>query len=93
VTENWGGWLLVAIPAAIVVGLIAFLVFVVAPADAREREAWARWCAGQGGHVDEHTDTSTGTGINPQNGQPIVITNTSTTYYCLSEDGRILGIR
>jgi len=46
------------------------------------------WCESQGGHVTTHTET--GTGISPGNGQVVVTTNT--TYYCLTDDGRILDI-
>ena len=77
---------------AFVVALVLFLIWAI-PASMKEQAAWETWCTNQGGHVDKSTKTSVGTGVNPQNGQPVTTTSTSTTYFCLSEDGRVLDIK
>lgn len=46
-------------------------------------------CQERGGHVV--TTSSTGVGVNPSNGQPIV--TTSYNDMCLTADGRILEVK
>lgn len=55
-------------------------------AASNEHTAWVNNCTAQGGHVDKHTEGVT-TYTNGHVGY-----GTSTTYFCLSSDGRILGI-
>lgn len=73
---------------ALMLILVPIIWWVVVASNA-EYQQFQDECGAMGGTVVE--DTSSGTGINPSNGQPVV--TTSTTYFCLSEDGRILGIR
>jgi len=63
------------------------------PEAALAQHDWEHWCKDQGGHVTDHTDTTVVTTINPGNGQPGVGVGSSTTYYCLTTDGRILDIK
>ena len=48
-------------------------------------------CNELGGYIDRSTKTHTGFGIG-QDGYPVTTTSSSTTYFCLSQDGRILFI-
>ena len=77
---------------AFAVLLIAGLTWLIIAASG-EHNAWTEWCRQQGGHVVDHTDTTTTVVVNPASGQPGVGVGTTTTYYCLSADGRILDIR
>lgn len=77
---------------AIGIALVALLAWLI-PVMNAQHQAWVDDCTAKGGHVEDVTKTSTGTGINPSNGQPVVVTGSETTYYCLSEDGRILAIK
>lgn len=54
----------------------------------QEHDRWVQWCVSEGGHVD--SSTSTGVGIDYTNGKPV--TTTSTTFYCLTSDGRVLDV-
>ena len=57
---------------------------------------YADWCAGQGGHVDSHTDTHAMpvTTVDGKGGVHVGVGTTSSTItFCLSEDGRILDVR
>lgn len=80
------GWWISGL-CAVLVGACVWLIVVAG----NEHEEWVKWCQGNGGHVDSHTDTTTTTTI--VNGKPAVGVGTSTTYYCLSPDGRIWDIR
>lgn len=87
-TGRWG----VIVPTAVAVVLVAALTWLIVAASG-EHDRWTDWCRAQGGHVVDHTETTTTVVINPNNGQPGVGTGSSTTYYCLSGDGRILDIQ
>lgn len=54
----------------------------------QDQDRWEAGCRARGGHVD--SSTATGTGISTS-GKPVV--STTTTYYCLTADGRILEVR
>lgn len=54
---------------------------------AKEHSDWESWCVAEGGHVDQDTKVAT-TYVDGKVG-----TATSTTYYCLSDDGRILDVQ
>lgn len=64
-------------------------------------EAQAKWeadCLAVGGHVISDSDTAVGVGYAPGNGKPgsggmVVTVTPSTKYYCLNEQGGIVGIR
>lgn len=45
-----------------------------------------------GGHVSSHTDYRSSVEMD-SSGKPVTVTDSDTTYYCLSSDGRILDIR
>lgn len=74
--------------AAVVVALIGWALVVAI----QDHNAWEDDCKARGGHVNSHTDwvTSPGTYVN---GTWHPGTSTAnTTYFCFSNDGRILGI-
>lgn len=56
-----------------------------------EHNNWKMWCYEQGGRVDSTSKVHTGTTV--VNGKVGTTTTTSTTYYCLTEDGRILDVK
>lgn len=58
----------------------------------RAHQRWAARCEAQGAHVDSHTDWHT-TFSTDKNGNVTSHQNANTTYYCISSDGRLLGIR
>lgn len=58
------------------------------PLGIREQNSWEAWCRDQGGHVSSSDTVSTVVG---GNGKPGVAV--STTYYCLTVDGRVLDIQ
>lgn len=72
-----------ALGVAAFIGLFVWLIVMVAQEHAR----WEEWCYGQDGHVDKNT--SLGHGY--VDGK--YVTTTNTTYYCLTDDGRILDIK
>lgn len=86
---SWGKIIFGFVAIALVVGFFFWAVH----KSLDQHKAWVQWCHDQSGYVHDKTETHVGTGINPSNGQPVTTTSTSTTYYCLSEDGRILDIR
>jgi len=49
---------------------------------------WEDSCVARGGHVSSHTDWNT-----TYDYKGTAHSNSNTTYYCLSNDGRILDIR
>jgi hypothetical protein len=81
-----GDWII-----ALIVGLIGAAVAVIL-ISASQLSQWEDWCEAQGGHVDTSTKVTTGVGVGG-NGQVVVTTGSSTTYFCLTADGRILDIR
>lgn len=78
--------------AAMLLVTVAAVVAVIALAVNADRE-WAAWCADQGGRVETSTHPTTGVGINPANGQPVITSGSSSTSFCVTRDGRILGVR
>lgn len=73
----------VAFGLAVVAAIVVIVVAI------RSHNAWERWCTDHpGAHVDRHTDW-----ISVPDGNGGTTTSTNTTYYCISDDGRILGIR
>ncbi len=105
---TWGVWLAgggIAVLAALIVAaltaddiemgvihggtvlLIVGIVTVAVPFALRWEADYETWCAAQGGHVDTSTSTtvvSTGKGAG---------VGATTTYYCLSDDGRIIDVQ
>src|SRR3546814_7879229 len=71
------------IGGVVIAGLVIWLVLL----GVQEHERWEQWCYGQGGHVDKNTSLGYGYVDGKQ------VTTTNTTYYCLTEDGRVLDIR
>lgn len=57
---------------------------------AKAQAEWEDWCRSEGGRVDDVTKTSTGYSTD---GKMTPITSTETTYYCLTDDGRVLDIK
>lgn len=70
----------------LIAGIVAALIWLI-PYSIKQHQAWEDGCTGQGGHVD--TDTKMVTTYDAK-GKPTF--GSTTTYYCLSEDGRILDI-
>jgi hypothetical protein len=70
---------LAALLVVLVIGI--GVAIVMAEKGAKEYE---RQCQAAGGHVVNTNST----GVNPANGQPVIVTNTM----CLSSDGRILEV-
>jgi hypothetical protein len=68
----------IAVIAVLAVGAVILLVWALSA-----HGEWREWCYSQGGHVVEDVNTGVTT-----SGDVTV----STTYFCLSEDGRILDI-
>lgn len=76
-------WRAIAGGAAIVAVLAALLVWA-----NDDQEHWEAHCRSLGGHVTSQDHV--GTGIS-SNGKPVV--TVSTSYFCLTTDGRILDTR
>jgi hypothetical protein len=81
-------WLLAG---GLCIALAGFLVVAI-PIMNADQARWEQWCHAQGGHVTDHTDTTTVVTIGA-NGQPAIGSGSSTTYYCLTADGRVLDVR
>lgn len=75
---------------ALVVAVVVALAILI-PMAVDEKNRWEQWCRDQGGHVVEDTDVFNTVNVNT-NGQPGVGIGFNTDYYCLSSDGRILGM-
>lgn len=58
----------------------------------QDQNNWEAGCKSQGGHIDDVTKNGVGTGIDSK-GQVISTVTSETTYFCLSADGKILGIK
>lgn len=83
--SDWQGRL-IAVVIVFVVALIPIGIYYAAKDHAR----WSAWCEGEGGRVKGVTKTSTGLSMD---GKATPVTTTETTYYCLTDDGRVLDIR
>lgn len=70
--------------------LVVLAVVAVAIWGFAAQEKWDTWCMGQGGRVD--TSTSHGYGWTTVNGKSTYGPVTTTTRYCLTDDGRIIDI-
>lgn len=77
--------------------LMAFLIVGVVLAAAigiplaiQDQNRWEAWCRSQGGHVVKDTDVVNT--VTVVNGQPGVGVGVTTDYFCLSADGRVLGM-
>lgn len=89
--ERWYSyidWALVAMVAGTVLalGVLAWIIVISVQGQAR----WDDWCMEQGGRVD--SSTSHGYGWTTVNGKQTYAPVTTTTRYCLTDDGRILDI-
>jgi hypothetical protein len=76
-------------------GLMALIVAAVAVCvwmGIRSDNDYAAWCQSKGGHVSTSTSYGSGVGVSSKGGVTPVVTS-STTYYCLTSDGRIIDIR
>lgn len=71
----------------VLVGVVGFIVWAVVQGS-HESKQWAMWCESRGGHVIEKDHAVTVVGGNGKVG-----VGTDTTWYCLTDDGRILGVR
>lgn len=78
-------WKVVGIGAAVMV-IIAVIFLAI-----QQHNQWTRWCENQGGHVVDHTTSSTVTTFDSK-GTPHTGTSWNTTYYCLNESGGIIDI-
>lgn len=77
------------IPGAITLVVLA-LVAVVVVASVQGHERWTKWCHEEGGRVD--SSTSHGYGWTTVNGKQQYGPVSTTTNYCLTDDGRIIDI-
>lgn len=66
-------------------GLLAVIILVMALVIGPAHDEWVAWCESVGGHV--LTDHDTGVGVGSNGG---TVVTSSTDYWCLSPDGRIL---
>lgn len=73
------------------VAFAGFGIFAIVQSD-NEQKAWEQDCLSRGGHVVDSTKTSTVTTVTA-NRKPGVGIGTTTTHFCLSADGRVLGIK
>jgi hypothetical protein len=80
---DWFGRAMIGLFVLIVIGAVVGIYFTI-----QEHDRWEKWCYSKGGHVVDDTKTVTTTGTN---GKPAI--GASTTYYCLTSDGRILDIQ
>lgn len=85
--ERWYSYIdwfpiLTALGILAVSGLVVWLIVL----GVQEHARWEQWCWDEGGRVDK----STSLGIGYVDGKQV--TTTDTTYYCLTDDGRILDI-
>lgn len=71
-----------------VIGLIVWLVIVAV----KEQERWEQWCFDQGGRVDSTSQWIPQTTYDSK-GTPHTTTSVHYTYYCLTEDGRLLDVK
>lgn len=69
-----------------VVALVAIFIFAL-----KQHNRWVDWCHSQGGHVIDHTTSTTVTTFDSK-GNPHVGVGSNTTYYCLNESGGIIDI-
>ncbi|HEY9563126.1 MAG TPA: hypothetical protein VIR30_05075 [Nocardioides sp.] len=74
----------------VVLGIIGAVIWVIILA-VQEQERWDAWCVDEGGRVDSVTSHGYGwtTGTNGKSSYGPVST---TTLYCLTDDGRIIDI-
>lgn len=82
ISKGDGAWRVFAY-VGIGVLVLAFVWWAIA-----DHRAWKADCEKRGGHVSSHTDYHTSYDRDGNSH-----TDSNTTYYCLSEDGRILDIR
>lgn len=73
--------------AGILAVVVAFFAWFI-PAVVADQNAWETWCKENGGRITSHTSYG-----NTVDGKGNVGVSSSTTYYCLTPDGRILDIR
>lgn len=83
ISDDWPLYLI----GALVVACVATLAILI-PIGIRQQNAWEEWCRGQGGHVTSHDETVTTVGGNGKVGVGV-----STTYFCLSADGRVIDVQ
>lgn len=86
--DIWDFILSAPVMTVTVVAVLVFLGWAVVEGDKQFRAE----CARKGGVTRTHTEYGTGTTVTG-NGQIGTTTTTSTTYFCLTPDGRILDIR
>ncbi len=70
------------------VALIVLVAAIGIPAAIRAQHRWETWCRGQGGTVSSHTNWTTS-----YDRQGNSHSDSNTTYYCITGDGRLLGVR
>jgi hypothetical protein len=68
--------------------LMAVLIVAVIFYAIREQNKWETWCHDKGGNVSHHTDW-----ITVPDGNGGTTSTSNTTYYCITDDGRLLGVR
>lgn len=71
-----------------IMGALALILGITIPLAIRSQNSWEAWCADQGGHVTDSAQV-----VTTVSGSGKVGTGVSTTYYCLSADGRILDVQ
>jgi hypothetical protein len=83
---NWARLGIIAGIAAVVI-VLPFVIYFAAVA----HDNWVQGCEAQGGHVVDDTKTYQTTTYDAK-GKPSFGTSSSTTYYCLNENGGIIDI-
>jgi hypothetical protein len=77
--------------------LLLLLLPVALVASCNAHNEWVAACEAQGGHVISDTDTNVGVGwapgANGGSGGVVTTVTSSTDYFCLDAEGRVLGIR
>lgn len=85
---DWPGRLMLAV-AVLVIATVAVLI----PLSIKEHERWVEWCTVEmGGRIDQTSHQRVQSTVTAD-GKPGTTVVTDTTYYCLTEDGRIIDIK
>lgn len=88
--SRWKVWvsgvLLLSLPAGLAIWGIVALVM----GDVHRNQTWDQWCRDSGGNVFKQTTTGTYVLVGRSSG---IVVGGSTTYYCITPDGRMIGLR
>lgn len=86
--EDWPGRVMLAMVVLVAVGAA-----IIIPLAIKEHERWVKWCTVEmSGRIDHTSQQRVQATVNA-NGQPGTTVVTDYTYYCLTDDGRIIDIK